>query len=93
LKAGDKLLILKTDGVVVLAAANVNRYERVARARIADTTTRAVPALPAGRLSVRDSRMPQCLDVGQRLESQGKGGFKLTLSNPARRAGRGRRAP
>jgi len=64
LKAGDKLLILKTDGVLVLAAANVDRYEELARARVADTTTRALPALAAGRLYVRDARTLKCLDVG-----------------------------
>ena len=67
LRAGDKLLILKTDGVLVLAAANVERYEELARARIADTTTRALPALAAGRLYVRDARMLKSLDVGERL--------------------------
>ncbi|HUT92988.1 MAG TPA: hypothetical protein VMY37_26085 [Thermoguttaceae bacterium] len=64
LKAGDKLLILKTDGVLVLAAANVDRYEELARTRIADATTRALPALAAGRLYVRDTRTLTCLDVG-----------------------------
>lgn len=66
LKAGDKLLILKTDGVLVLAAANVDQYEEFARARIADTTTRALPALAAGRLFIRDTRTLTCLDVGAR---------------------------
>ena len=70
LKAGDKLLILKTDGDLVLAAANVERYEEFVRARIADTTTRALPALAAGRLYVRDARTLQCLDVGKKLESR-----------------------
>ena len=70
LKAGDKLLILETDGELVLAAANVDRYEQLARARIADTTTRALPALAAGRLYVRDAQTLQCLDVGKRRESR-----------------------
>jgi len=64
LKAGDRLLILKTDGVLVLAAANLDRYEEIARARVADATTRALPALAAGRLYIRDTRTLKCLDVG-----------------------------
>jgi outer membrane protein assembly factor BamB len=64
LKAGDKLLILKTDGVLVLAAASVDRYEELARAQVADTTTRTLPALAAGRLSVRDTQALRCLAVG-----------------------------
>ena len=70
LKAGDRLLILKTDGVLVLAVADVDRYEELARASIAETTTRALPALAAGRLYVRDARTLTCLDVGKRLESR-----------------------
>ncbi len=70
LKAGDKLLILKTDGVLVLAAAKVDRYEELARARIADSTTRALPALSAGRLYVRDARTLKSLDVGRQPGSR-----------------------
>jgi outer membrane protein assembly factor BamB len=70
LKAGDKLLILKTDGLLVLAAANVDRYEQLARASIADTTTRALPALAAGRLYVRDVRTLQCLALGEQVGPQ-----------------------
>lgn len=66
LKAGDKLLILKTDGNLVLASANVNRYEELARARVSRTTTRALPALANGRLYVRDTRTLRCLRVGER---------------------------
>ncbi|MHC4405917.1 MAG: outer membrane protein assembly factor BamB family protein [Planctomycetota bacterium] len=64
LKADGKLLILKTDGVLLLAAANVDRYEELARARVADATTRALPALAEGRLFVRDARTLRCLEVG-----------------------------
>ena len=63
-RPGFHSTILKTDGVLVLAAANVDRYEELARARVADTTTRALPALAAGRLYVRDTRTLKCLDVG-----------------------------
>jgi outer membrane protein assembly factor BamB len=63
LKAGDKLLIVKTDGTLVLAATNVDEYEELARARICETTIRALPALAGGLLYVRDTRVLKCLDL------------------------------
>lgn len=63
LKAGDKLLIVKTDGTFVLAAANSDKYEELARARICETTIRALPALAGGLLYVRDTRVLKCLDL------------------------------
>ena len=65
LKAGERLLILKTDGVLVLAAANVDRYEELARAPVSDATARALPALADGRLYIRAGRTLQCLAVGK----------------------------
>jgi len=63
LKAGDKLLITKTDGTLILAEANFDEYEELARARLSDTTIRALPALAEGLLYVRDTRMLKCLDL------------------------------
>jgi hypothetical protein len=63
LKAGDKLLIVKTDGNLVLAAMNVDEYEELTRARICETTIRALPALAGGLLYVRDTRVLKCLDL------------------------------
>lgn len=63
LKAGNKLLITKTDGTLVLAAANVDEYEELARARVCETTVRALPALAGGLLYVRDTRTLKCLDL------------------------------
>lgn len=70
LRAGPTLLILKTDGVLVLAAANLDRYEEFARARVARGTTRALPALAAGRLLVRDTQTVACFDVGIPIEPE-----------------------
>jgi outer membrane protein assembly factor BamB len=61
--AGDKLLILKTDGTLVLAAANPNKYEELARAQVCDGTTRALPALAEGLLYVRDTQVLKCVDL------------------------------
>ena len=69
LKVDGKLLILKTDGVLVLARANPERFEEVARARVSRTTCRALPALAHGLLYVRDSRRLVCID----LRSKGNG--------------------
>jgi outer membrane protein assembly factor BamB len=63
LKAGDGLLIVKTDGTLVLAAANVDEYEELAQARVCETTIRALPALAGGLLYVRDTSMLKCLDL------------------------------
>jgi len=63
LKADGKLLILKTDGFLVLAAANTNKYEELARARICETTARAAPALADGLLYVRDTSVLKCIDL------------------------------
>ena len=63
LAAGDKLLILKTDGTLVLAAANPRRYEELARARVCEHVTRALPALAGGRIYVRDTRRLRCWAV------------------------------
>lgn len=51
--AGDKLLAVKTDGEVVLAQASPKSFRKLGQARLADATTRALPALAAGHLFVR----------------------------------------
>jgi outer membrane protein assembly factor BamB len=63
LVADGKLLVLKTDGELVLLALNTKRYELLARAQIADSTTRALPALANGLLFVRDKSNLKCLDL------------------------------
>jgi hypothetical protein len=64
IRAGDKLLMMKTDGELVLAAANPERYEELARTQLFRNTTRALPALANGRLYVRDTRTLKCIQVG-----------------------------
>ena len=63
IRAGDKLLILTTDGTLVLAAANPHKYEELARRQICETTVRALPALADGLLYVRDSKLLKCVDL------------------------------
>jgi outer membrane protein assembly factor BamB len=63
IRAGEKLLVLTTDGTLVLAAANPARYQELARQQISETTVRALPALADGLLYVRDSKLLKCLDL------------------------------
>ena len=47
----------------MLAAANPNRYEELARTQVCDGTTRALPALAEGLLYVRDTKVLKCVDL------------------------------
>ena len=64
--ADEKLLILKTDGQLVLAKASADGYRELSTARVSTDTCRALPALSDGRLYVRDEKSLRCLDVGKR---------------------------
>ena len=61
--ADDKLVIMTTDGELVLAQANTKKYVELARARLFNSTTRAVPALSNGLLFVRDTATLKCVDL------------------------------
>jgi outer membrane protein assembly factor BamB len=63
IKADGKLLIMKTDGELVLAGLNPRRFEGLGRARLLDGTARALPALADGRLYVRDEKTLKCVDL------------------------------
>jgi outer membrane protein assembly factor BamB len=63
LLADDKLLILKTNGELVMAAPSPDGFRGLARARIFRTTTRPLPALADGRLYARDTGTLKCLDL------------------------------
>jgi hypothetical protein len=63
IKAGGKLLILTTEGTLVLAAVNPHKYEELARQQIGTGTVRALPALADGLLYVRDSKSLRCFDL------------------------------
>jgi outer membrane protein assembly factor BamB len=65
-KVADKLLILKSDGELILAVANAKKYEPLARATVSNNTCRALPALADSRLYVRDSETLKCLDLRPR---------------------------
>lgn len=64
LLAGDKLLLLGTDGRLTLVAPSPEGYRELAAASVLRTETRALPALAHGQLYVRDTRTLKCLAVG-----------------------------
>lgn len=65
LAADGKLLAAKTDGELVLMTATPTGVSVLARARPLAGTVRALPALAAGRLYLRDDTTLTCLDVGR----------------------------
>jgi outer membrane protein assembly factor BamB len=64
--ADGKLVIVKSDGDLVLARPSPERFEKLAAARISDSTHRALPALAGGLLYVRDESTLRCLDLTRR---------------------------
>lgn len=64
-RAGDKLLLLKTDGSLVLARANPAKWESLGEATLFTSTTRALPALSGGVLIARDTRTWSAWGMGQ----------------------------
>ncbi len=61
--ADAKLILVKADGTLVLAAANPDEYRELSRASVLPATTRALPALADGLLYVRDTSTLKCLDL------------------------------
>jgi outer membrane protein assembly factor BamB len=58
------LVIVRTDGTLVLATADRERFAPLAQARVLRGMARALPALANGRLYVRDESTLKCLEVG-----------------------------
>jgi len=62
-EADNKLILMKTDGTLVLAEASPKKYQELGRAQVLNSTTRALPALSNGRLFVRDEKTLKCLQL------------------------------
>lgn len=62
--ADDKLLVMKTDGTLVMAAANTNEYKELGRAQLMGGTTRSLPALSNGRFFVKNESELRCIQLG-----------------------------
>ena len=63
--ADDKLLIMKTDGELILADASPEAFRPLASNKVFEDVVQALPALADGLLYVRDSRTLKCLDLSQ----------------------------
>ncbi|MBI5759026.1 MAG: PQQ-binding-like beta-propeller repeat protein [Planctomycetales bacterium] len=61
--ADEKLVIVKTDGTLVLAKPSPSSYRELGRAKILSSTSRALPALANGLLFVRDTDTLKCVDL------------------------------
>ena len=58
-----KLLLVKTNGELVLVEPNPETYTELAREQVLTGVTRALPALSNGLLYVRDNTTLKCLDL------------------------------
>jgi outer membrane protein assembly factor BamB len=65
LRAGDKLIVVKTNGELLLAQASPERFQPLSRHQLTTRDTRALPALGDGCLYIRDSERLYCLQVGR----------------------------
>ncbi len=63
--ADDKILVLKTDGTLVLFSPSPKAFQPLAETQLFETTVQALPALADGRLFARDTRTLKCVRVGQ----------------------------
>jgi len=61
--AGDRLVILRENGELVLAPASPDGFRPLARARILTGTVRAYPALSDGYLFARNDEVLIALDL------------------------------
>ena len=61
--AGDRLLLVRESGEIVLAEATPEAFKPVARSQVLAATVRAFPALADGYLYLRNDRILVCLDL------------------------------
>jgi outer membrane protein assembly factor BamB len=61
--AGNRLLIVRENGELVLAAASPDGFKPVARAQILPATVRAYPAIADGMVYLRNDNTLVCLDL------------------------------
>jgi outer membrane protein assembly factor BamB len=61
--AGDRLILAREGGEVVVAAASPDGFEAEATLRVLEPTVRAYPALAGGRLFLRNEKELVCVDL------------------------------
>ena len=63
--AGDKLLIVRINGEIMLASASPDKFQLLGKHQAFTGTTRALPALSGGKLFARDDDELKCIAVGK----------------------------
>lgn len=61
--ADKELLVMKTDGTLVLAEPNAGKYKPLGSAQLLPTTVQALPALANGHFYARDTGTLKCWDL------------------------------
>ena len=61
--AGDKLLIVREGGELVLAAANPSAFRKISAAKVLPSPIRAYPAIANGRIYIRNEKTLICLNL------------------------------
>jgi outer membrane protein assembly factor BamB len=61
--AGDKLLIVRERGELMLAAADPSAFRQLSAAKVLPLTVRAYPAIANGRIYIRDEKTLLCLNL------------------------------
>jgi outer membrane protein assembly factor BamB len=61
--AGDRLLVMRETGELILAAASPDAFKPIARAQVLPAVVRAFPALADGLFYVRNEKTLVCLDL------------------------------
>jgi outer membrane protein assembly factor BamB len=61
--AGDRLLLIRENGELVIAPASPKEFRPIARAQLLPAVVRSYPALADGRLYVRNERTLACFEV------------------------------
>jgi outer membrane protein assembly factor BamB len=73
--AGDRLLIAREGGELVLAAASPDAFRPLARAQVLTATVRALPALSDGFVYLRNDNTLVCLDLRNPRASRSVSGW------------------
>ena len=61
--AGNRLVILRESGELILAGASPDAFRVLARAQVLPATVRAFPAIADGLLYARNDKTLVCLDL------------------------------
>jgi hypothetical protein len=61
--AGDKLLLMRESGELVLAAASPAAFRQISAAKVLPPAVRAYPAIANGRMYVRNEKTLACVNL------------------------------